>query len=176
MTAEAVLLAAAIFLLRILNYTISTIRLVTITRQQRLLSSILAFLEALIFAVVIAKVVTDLDNILNLMAYCLGAAVGSYVGIVLEARLITSYRTVNIVAQKLGHELAQALRDNDFGVTEALGEGLDGEVTMLRCVVVHREVPKLLQLTRKINPDAFIAIEEARIVRQGYVHVPGRPR
>jgi uncharacterized protein YebE (UPF0316 family) len=176
MTIDALLLAAAIFLLRILNYTISTIRLVTTTRQQRLVSSILAFLEALIFAVVIAKVVTDLENILNLMAYCLGAAVGSYIGIMLEARLITSYRTVNIIAQKLGHELAQVLRDSDFGVTEAIGEGLDGTVTILRCVVIHRDVPKLLQLTRRINPDAFISIEEARIVRQGYVHVPGRPR
>jgi uncharacterized protein YebE (UPF0316 family) len=173
---DALLWAAGIFALRILNYSISTIRLVTITRQQRVLSSCLAFLEALIFAVVIAKVVTNLEDWLNLAAYCLGAAVGSYVGIVLEGRLITSYRTVNVITHESGHEIALALREEGYGVTESTGEGLEGQVAMLRCVVNNREVPRLLKLVRNINPEAFVSVEEARAVRHGFVRAPSRVR
>jgi len=101
LTPEALSLAALLFGLRVVNYTISTIRLVFIGRSQRALAAALAFLEALIFAITMASVVTDMSNLSNLIAYCLGAAVGSYVGMVLEARFITHYRTINIVTKSL---------------------------------------------------------------------------
>lgn len=173
MTTEALLAAALILALRILNYALSTIRLVAITRQKRLLASGLAFVEALIFAVVIANVVTDLnENILNLIAYCAGASVGSYVGIALEGRFITSYRTVNVITQQRGHDIATALRAGGFGVTETLGQGREGEVTMLRCVVMSRDVPRILLIIRGVHGDAFVAVEEARAVQRGWLRAP----
>lgn len=176
MTFDAVLLALGIFLLRVLNYTLATIRLVAITRQMRLLAACLAFIEALVFAVVIANVVTDLNNWVNMLAYCLGASVGSSVGIFLEGRFITSYRTVNIITNALGHEIALALRDAGYGVTETRGEGLDGEVIMLRSVIVRRDVNKFLEVVRSLSPDAFVAVEEARSVQRGWIRTPGGPR
>lgn len=175
-TLDALLLAGAIFVLRVLNYSISTVRLVALTRQQRLLASSLAFIEALIFALVIANVVTDLDNLLNLFAYCAGASVGSYVGIMIEGRFITSYRTVNVITHDRGHEIAIALRERGYGVTESIGEGREGEVTMLRSIVINRNLPKLLSVIREIHPDAFVAVEEARTVQRGFVRPPGLPK
>lgn len=173
MTSEAILTAVLILALRILNYAISTIRLVAITRQKRMAASVLAFFEALIFAVVIANVVTDLsDNLLNLIAYCAGASIGSYLGIVLEGRFVTSYRTVNVISSQRGHEIATALRSAGYGVTETLGEGLEGAVTLLRSVVVNRDVPKILAIIKGVNPDAFVAVEEARAVQRGWLRAP----
>ncbi|HEX2619553.1 MAG TPA: DUF5698 domain-containing protein [Phototrophicaceae bacterium] len=137
-TLNGLLFAGLIFILRVLNYSISTIRTVAIARQERVTSSVLAFFEALLFAVVIANVVKDLTNFVNLMAYCLGAAAGGYVGMALEARFITSYLVLNIMAHDKGSELAQELRNRGFGVTVINGEGRDGEVTMLRCVVGYQ--------------------------------------
>jgi uncharacterized protein YebE (UPF0316 family) len=170
MTLDGLIVALAIFGLRVLNYAISTVRLVAITRQQRMLSSLLAFIEALIFAVVIAKVVTDLDtNVLNLFAYCAGASVGSYLGIMLEARFVTSYRTVNVITQNKGHDIALAIRDRGYGVTETIGEGRDGAVTMLRCVVTQRDVSRILDTVRGVHADAFVSVEEARAVQRGWL-------
>ncbi|NOG48308.1 MAG: hypothetical protein HND48_01825 [Chloroflexi bacterium] len=113
-TVDMLLAAGAIFLLRVLNYAISTIRMVAITRGRRLLASGLAFIEAFLFAVVIASIVTDISsNVLNLIAYCLGAAAGGWVGMALESRFITSYMTVSIIprVREAGHAIAVALRD-----------------------------------------------------------------
>jgi uncharacterized protein YebE (UPF0316 family) len=169
LSTDALLLAALIFVLRIMNTAIGTVRLVLVTRQQRLFAAFLAFFEALLFAVTISSVATDLNNIMNLMAYCLGFSFGNYVGIMIERRFITSFMTVNVIASEHGHEIAMALREQGYGVTETLGEGKNGTVTMLRSVIVNREVPKMITIIRSTHADAFVAVEEARSVHRGWV-------
>lgn len=166
-------LAIVIFGLRVLNYAVGTVRMVAITRNMRVLASSLAFVEALLFAVVIANVVRDLENFINLMAYCLGASAGSYVGMMLEGRLMTTYRIVNIITPANGHGIAQSLRSAGFGVTETVGQGRDGLVSTLRSVVNNRDLPKLINIAREVSPDAFIAVEEARTVSRGWMRPQG---
>ncbi len=168
---DTLLFAGLLFVLRILNTSIGTIRLVVVTRQQRLLAAALAFIEAFLFAVTISSVATNLSNVLMLIAYCGGFSVGNYVGMVIERRFITSFMTINVVSSEKdkGHDIADAMRALGHGVTITMGEGRDGEVTMLRSVVNNREVPKLLELIRDTHPDAFVAVEEARAVHRGWV-------
>lgn len=166
-------LALVIFALRVFNYAISTLRLVFIARGMKVLSAVLAFVEGLIFAVVISQVVTDLSNLTTLLAYCLGAAGGSYLGMELEARLITSYSTVTIIARQAGTTIADALRDNNYGATVTHGEGRDGHVTIIRSSTVNKDLPALIDTVNGINSDAFIEVDATRTIRRGWL--PGGP-
>lgn len=168
-TLDAVGFAVVIFLLRVLNYAISTVRTVAIAKQQRIFSSMLAFVEALVFAVAIANVIGDLDNILNLGAYCLGASAGGYLGMVLEPRLIRSYVVVSIIAHDRVKEVAEALREKGHGVTELTGTGRDGTVQMLRSLISSRDVTEITRLARQIDPQAFITVEDTRSMEQGWL-------
>ena len=123
---DAILFAILLILLRILNTGIGTVRLILVTRQQKVLASLLAIVEALLFALSIGSVANDLNNVLNLAAYCGGFAIGNYIGMIIERRFITSYMTVNIITPQRGHEIALALRQHGYGVTETLGEGHQG--------------------------------------------------
>lgn len=159
-TPEALLFAGLLFVLRVVNYAVSTIRLVFIARNRRKRAAALAFMEAFIFAVVMTRVVTDLDNsVINLIAYCLGASAGSYVGMALESRFITSYSTLTIITHDKGQEIAAALRACGYGATVTRGEGRDGEVTIIRCSATNRDVPVILKTVREIHPQAFIEID-----------------
>jgi len=171
MTGAEILLAIAIFVLRVLNYAIGTIRMVAIARGARVIAAFLAAFEALIFAVVIANIVSDLENIVNLVAYCLGASAGSWLGMELESRLIKGYVIVNVFASKMGHEIAVAMRDAGFGVTEIYGEGREGAVTTLRSVINKREAKQLTQMIDKLNPEAFVAIEETKAINHGWMGI-----
>lgn len=173
LTPDAILFALLIFGLRVFNYAISTIRLVFIGRGFKIPAATIAFFEALIFAVVIAKVVSDLNNITNLLAYCLGASVGSYVGMWLEARFVVSYSTVTIIASEKGREIAEALRNNNYGATLSKGEGRDGEVDIVRSTTVNRDVHNLVRVVHDVNPDTFIDVEAARSLYRGWI--PGGP-
>lgn len=169
MTPELLLGAAVLFALRIANNAISTVRLIMLARQRRTLTFVLSFFETVIFAITIGSVVTDLTNWLNILSYSLGFSVGGYVGMWIEARLITSYLIVNIFTPHKGHEIAVALREQGFGVTETVGEGRDGRVTMLRSVVQKRDMERMLGVVRGLHEDAFIAVEEARAIERGWV-------
>ncbi len=166
---DAILFAILLILLRILNTGIGTVRLILVTRQQKVLASLLAIIEALLFALSIGSVANDLNNVLNLAAYCGGFAIGNYIGMIIERRFITSYMTVNIITPQRGHDIALALRQHGYGVTETLGEGHQGAVTMLRSVVLNRDVPKVLSIVGEMQEDAFVAVEEARSVYRGWL-------
>ncbi len=166
-------LALAVFLLRILNNALTTIRFVAIARGQNTLSSVLAVIESLIFAFTIANVVSDLTDPVMLGAYSVGFGIGSYVGLWLERLFIRAFFTINIIARKQGHEIALVLREAGFGVTETHGEGRDGNVTILRTTVDRRDTRRVADMTREVNPEAFIAMEEARSIRQGYFRKSG---
>jgi uncharacterized protein YebE (UPF0316 family) len=169
MTLDAIFLAAFIFVLRIVNSALGTVRVIVTVHQHRWLSSALSFIEALIFAFVIANVVNDLSNFLNLMAYCGGFALGNYIGMVIESRYITSYMTATIIVHDKGHDIAATLRQHGYGVTETLGEGRDGTVTMLRSVLLQRDVPDMLTVVRQVHPEAFVSVEEARAIHKGWI-------
>lgn len=170
--------ALLIFILRVMNYAIGTVRLVAITRQRKYLAAGLAACEAFVFAVVIGNIVKDLDNLVNLFAYCAGASGGSLAGMYLESRFITGYVTYNVILQNGGHVLAEYLRDEGFGVTEAYAEGREGQVTHLRSVVNKRDLSKISKIVKEQSPDAFVTIEEARGVQRGWIRapMPGRDR
>ena len=170
---SALLFALLLFSLRVINYSISTIRLVFIARNMRLLAAATAFLEALIFAVVMASIVQEIDNLINLGAYCLGAAGGSYMGMWLESRFVISYSTVTIITREPGEAIAEALREASFGVTVTHGEGRDGPVQILRSSTISKDIPYITDLVKGINETAFIEIESARNLSRGWI--PGGP-
>lgn len=169
MTLEVFALALGIFVLRLINNAISTVRLVVLNRDQRALATVLAVLESLIFAVSLGPVLADLGNLLNLAAYCGGYAIGGYLGQVIEARFVTAFMTVNIIMPGRAREIAEHLRERGFGVTETIGEGASGVVTMLRSVVKRQDVSDLLHIVRQEHPNAFVTVEEARAVQRGWL-------
>jgi len=173
LTPQTIAFALLIFSLRVFNYAISTIRLVFVGRGMRVWSAGIAFVEAFIFAVVIANVVSEINDALNLFAYCLGAAGGSYVGMWLESKFIVSYSTVNIIVKERGTAIADALRERNYGVTVSKGEGRDGTVDILRCTTTNKQAPLLISIVQAENPDAFINVEASRTPTRGWL--PGGP-
>jgi uncharacterized protein YebE (UPF0316 family) len=174
-TSEVLLLALFLFALRVINSAVGTLRLILMARGLRIMTAILGFFEALIFAYVTTSVVTDFSNLPNLFAYCGGFSVGIWVGMEIEERFVANYVKVNIIASKQGREIATTLREIGHGVTEVQGTGGKGEVVMLNSVVKRRDVPGLLQSVYAINPSAFVTLEEARSVQHGWMR-NGMPR
>lgn len=138
-----------------------------------MMASMLAFVEAFVFAVVMAQIVTNLSNITNLLAYCMGASVGSYIGMWLEARFVVSYSTVTVITHQKGREICAALRQANYGVTLSKGEGRDGEVDIIRSSTANREIPRLIDTVRTVYPSAFIDVEAIKTVKHGWL--PGGP-
>lgn len=163
-------LPVIIFALRVANNAVGTVRIIVMHEGRRSFGFALASLESLLFAYTAGIVLTDLDNIQNLTAYVFGFAVGGYVGMMIEQRYLNIFNIVDVIAEKdIAHEIAEALRADDHGVTEIHGEGARGHVTQLRIVAHQRDVKPVITIARGIKPNCFITVEESRFIRGGWV-------
>lgn len=86
-----------IFLARILDVSIGTLRILFISKGFRGKATVLGFFEVLIWIIVVAQIIQNLDNWLNYVAYAGGFAAGNYVGMFLEEKMkmgVQIFRTV----------------------------------------------------------------------------------
>ncbi len=166
---DPTVLVILIFVLRVLNNAVGTMRAMMMHYNRRVWGFFFASVESLMFAYTAGIVLTDLQHIPNLAAYVLGFAVGGYVGMFIERQFIHIYDTVNVIASlERAHEMAVSLREKEYGVTETHGEGAMGKVAMLRIVAHHRDIPEVIKTCRDIKPDAFITVEQARFIQNGF--------
>jgi len=175
MDLEILAIAAGIFALRVIGNIITTLRLIFMVRSEKLISSILGTIEALIFALALGSVVSSLDNLWNLAAYSLGYGVGGYLGLMIEQRLVTRFVAVNIISPDSAHAIALAVREAGYGATESRGQGAEGEVGSVSVVVRHRQVDHVIQVATGVDPDAFVTMEELRAIERGHFRRLARP-
>lgn len=75
-----------IFIAKILDVSMGTIRIVLISKNRRRAASILSFFEMFIWIMAIANIMKNLDNMACCIAYALGYSTGVYFGMVIEER------------------------------------------------------------------------------------------
>jgi uncharacterized protein YebE (UPF0316 family) len=162
------LVAGLIFLLRVVNMSISTLRILLTMRGQRGITWFLSVMEAGIFVIALTYVVNDLTNWLNIVAYSTGFATGNSVGAWLETRIAMGHTHLRIISSHKGQEIAAALREKGYGVTEIPAYGRDGEVTLLNASVLRKNVTKVRSIVEEIDRDAFMTSEDLHPIRRGY--------
>jgi uncharacterized protein YebE (UPF0316 family) len=165
---EAWLSAALIFCLRVSDMTLDTLRVLFVMRGKKRTAWILGFFQSAIFVLAIGKVLTQLNNPLNIIGYAAGFATGNVVGMMIEERIAIGHILVNIISPSRGSAIVTHLRQNGYAVTELSGRGKDGMVTMINCSVLRKQVGTVQQLVIEIDPDAFITVEDVRPLKHGF--------
>ncbi|HEY9077849.1 MAG TPA: DUF5698 domain-containing protein [Anaerolineaceae bacterium] len=160
--------ALLIFILRVGDMSLDTIRLLFVVRGKRVLAWILGFLQALIFVVAISQVLANLDNWINILAYAAGFATGNVIGMVIEDRLAIGHIHLSIVSSRRGAAVAEALRASGYAVTEIAARGRDGTVALLSCDVLRRDIDRVEKAVLQSDPEAFITAGDVRPVRRGF--------
>jgi len=107
---EMILGGLFIFVMRICDVTLGTIRLILLTRGQKYYAAVLGFFEVLIFLVAISAVLRSSDSVWNVLGYCSGFAVGNIVGVTIEERIALGYSLIRIFTSDKGAEIAQVFR------------------------------------------------------------------
>lgn len=172
--------ALLIFMLRVVDVSMATVRLIFAVRGRRGLAALIGFFEILVWIFAVGQALQHLNSIPHLLGYAGGFAAGSYVGVWLEGRLALGLSVVHAVCRSEDDgtspagQLANAIRLAGFAVTEIEGRGRDGDVDLLRIVVPRRRARALTELIQDYDPNAFITVEEVRATQGGYMQMAGR--
>ncbi|NLY76866.1 MAG: DUF2179 domain-containing protein [Tissierellia bacterium] len=158
-----------IFTARVLDVTLATLRMLMVVQGRKLYSAFVGFFEIIIYITALNQVVSNLDNIGNLLAYALGFACGNYVGIMIEEKIALGTLEVQIIHKgKSSEEMVEELRNEGFGVTILTGQGREGSRDVIKAVIRRKDLMRIKKLVYKYDPNAFIITNSISSISGGY--------
>lgn len=161
------ILPLLIFLARICDVSIGTIRIVFISRGNKLIAPLLGFFEVLIWIIAISRIMQNLDNWVSYVAYAAGFATGNYVGLIIEEKLAMGVRAILLVTADLQSPLPDYLKRKGYGYTCVPAQGSGGKVLSLYTIVQRHDIEEIIQTIEKTDSEAFYVIEDVRFVKNG---------
>ena len=162
-----VILPILIFLARICDVTIGTVRIVMVAKGQKFWAPVLGFFEVLIWIITMSKVMQNLDNWLCYVGYAGGFATGNLVGLLLEQKLAVGIVKIQVITRKDASQLIEALKASGYGITHHPAMGGTETVSIIHTIVKRTEIQKIEEIIRNYNPKAFYSVEEIKFVSQG---------
>jgi len=162
-----VLLPVLIFLARIADVSIGTVRLIFVSRGFKYLAPAVGFFEVLIWLLAIGQIMKNLSNPICYIAYAGGFATGNFVGMWLAEKLLLDVVLIRVISNKDVLPLIKFLKSEDYGATSIDGHGTTGQVKVVFTIVPRREVQHVADLIKKFDPQAFYSIEEVGYVEKG---------
>ena len=157
-----------IFVFRIFDQSIGTVRLILAAKGLKKLAPFFAFFESFIWLVAIGQIMKHLDNIYCYLAFAGGYATGNYFGILLEERLSIGTVVIRVIPKKDTTDLISHLRKENYGVTVVPVDGMMGPTKMLFTTIRRKEAARVINIIKQHNPTAFYTIDEVKVVSGGY--------
>ena len=162
-----VMMPLFIFLARICDVSIGTMRIIFVSKGKRNIAPILGFFEVFIWIIAISKIMQNLDNYVNYVAYAAGFASGNFVGMIIEEKLAFGIQMIRVFAHENGLELVGSLNKNGYGATAVEAYGAREKVFLIYTIVQRNELTKVLRVIHDFNPKTFYTIEDIKSVNEG---------
>jgi uncharacterized protein YebE (UPF0316 family) len=171
-----ILLPLLIFLARIVDVSLQTIRIVSISRGIRWLAPLVGFFEVLIWLLAISQIMKTVSHPVAYIASAGGFAAGTAIGQAIERRLSLGMVLVRVITPSSSQELRRRLRDLSFGFTHVPAQGAEGPVEIVFTVIRRQHLQQVQEIIREVLPDAFYSVEEVAGARERVYPAPLRPR
>lgn len=152
-----------IFLARICDVSIGTVRVITVIRGHKLISAVLGFFEVVIWIFAIASVVQHItESIWCVVAYGGGFAAGTLIGMMIEEKLALGDQIIRAVNREGDRDLAGHMRSLGYRVTQIDAKTAFGKAELCFLVVPRRQTPEATRLIQEHCPEAYLTVEDIR--------------
>ncbi|MEC9373709.1 MAG: DUF5698 domain-containing protein [Planctomycetota bacterium] len=148
-----------IFLARICDVPLGTIRMILVVQGHRWVSAILGFFEVMIWALAVGGVIAYLTNPFALVGYAAGFACGTLIGMSIEDRIAIGHRIVRVFNTQPDRNISQQLWDRGYRVTRVEGLGKNGPVEIAFMVTRRKNVAAIRKAVMELAPEAYITLE-----------------
>lgn len=155
-----VILPLLIFLARIIDVSINTIRIIYVLGGRRLTATLLGFVESFVWLMAIRQIFQHLDNWASYIAYPAGFAMGIFVGMMIEERIAYGKVIVRIITRKEIDQLKEYLSTQSHRFTILKAIGPDGDESVIFAVLERERLEELTTKLKEILPTAFYTVEK----------------
>jgi uncharacterized protein YebE (UPF0316 family) len=161
-----VIVPLLILVARIIDVTLGTIRMVFISKGEKFLSASLGFFEVLIWLLAITRIMDNLTNVWAYLAYASGFAIGTYLGMVIEQKLLVGKVVVDVITSKDAQQLVEELREKKYTFTCIGVDGPESGVKSLHVIIHKKDLNKLIHFITAYDPDSYYTVEDIKIVTE----------
>ncbi|MDX5340535.1 MAG: DUF2179 domain-containing protein [Cyclobacteriaceae bacterium] len=165
------LMPLLIFLARIGDVSINTLRIMFMMNGKKNIVPILGFFEALIWLLAIGQIFQNVNNPLSYLAYAGGFATGTYVGMTLDEKLALGRVLVRVITPKPLPELMEFMKERNFRFTSVGAEGRYGKVNLLFTVMKRDQLPDFISKVKSLEEKAFYTIEGVKRVSEEELNI-----
>lgn len=162
-----IILSLLIFIARVFDVTLGTLRIVFISQGRRKLAPIVGFFEIFIWLLAVGQIFSNLTNIIYYFAYAGGFAMGNYVGLIVENKLSLGLLSLHLIVRDDPDKLIKTLKEKGYGLTTLTAEGIKGNVKLVVMIIKRKNQLAVLEVIRSVSPNTFISIENVQSVKGG---------
>jgi uncharacterized protein YebE (UPF0316 family) len=171
------LMPLLIFLARVVDVSINTLRIMFVLNGKKTIAPILGFFEALIWLLAIGQIFQNINNPMSYVAYAGGFAIGNYVGMVIEEQLALGRVLVRVITPEPLPELVEYMKEKGYRFTSVGAEGRYGKVILMFTVIKREMLKSFITKLKESHEKAFYTIESVKRISEDDLNVmEDRPR
>ena len=160
-----ILIYISIFVFKIIEDALATLRLIVVSNGKKKLGAILQFVVTLIWIILTGTVLMGLQkDIFKAIAFAFGALFGSYLGSVLEEKMALGTNVFMVeVNNDKANNLIKVLKNENFRISK-IKSGNDGKI-ILMITGARKQTNKVVSIIQKVDNKAIILSEKVKIVQ-----------
>ena len=151
-----------IFIARVVDVSMGTVRIVFISRGYKFWAPVLGFFEVLVWILVIRQIFDDLSNPITFIAYAGGFAMGTYAGMRIEEKFAVEKVSARVITHKDPTKLIKILKKENYKLTILSGEGPGGPVKVIFSVIDRKKLKEFVNVIHEFDSKAFYTVEDLR--------------
>ncbi len=158
-----------IFLSKIIENALSTLRLIVVSNGKKLLGAILQLLVNLVWIIVTGVVIVDIrKDPLKILFFIIGAFVGSYIGSLIEEKMaLGSNMLLVIIDKKYENTIIDQIKKNNYPVTSVNTNDLNKVILVI--TTPRKKRRKLVKLINFFDHSALIIAQSTQLIEQNYL-------
>ena len=171
-TAEIAILCLEVFICRIIDVSLGTIRMMLTVQGKSHWAAAVGFVEMMLWFMIVREALnTASDSVWTAIAFAGGFAVGTYVGGVVARNVIKRNIIVEIVTSNRNEELIRLLRKKGFAVSvvNVNSSEYGEEKYMLFVEIGSQHLKELKTVVNSIDEKAFIMVQDTKQVYNGFM-------
>ena len=146
-----------IFISKIIENTLSTLRLIVVAKGKKMFGAILQFIIAFVWVITTGIVVVNIkDDPLKVVFFALGSLIGSYLGSFIEEKIALGEDMLTVItSDNSSDEIIEKLSSYNYPVYKLKSENKN---TFILLVMSHKKNrSKIINIIKKIDRNSLIS-------------------
>lgn len=169
---ELLILCIKIFLVRVFDVSLGTVRTIVTVKGKTTIAAITGFIEVLIWFLVVKEALnTNETSIFIALSYAGGYATGTIIGGMLSDKYISGNLSVQVVLSNKSDDIVNKIRNYGYAVSvlDVKGKNEEQAKYMLFIEINKKKLDNLKKIIKYLDEKAFIVVNETKLVQNGYL-------